>query len=371
MPKKKTYKEFKQEVESVKGYKLISKEYINNKTKVKIKHLVCGNIYEVRPDRWNQGDRCPKCNTGGGIVKHTLKEIQNSIQNLDNQYEILNKQYLNNKQKLTFLHKKCNKKFEMRFNDFQQGHRCPYCVGKNMKLTQKEFEKRILNTLGKDYLVLGDYINISTKIKIKHLKCGCIYEVAPNRVLYEKQFDRCPNCFKTIKKTTEIFKKEVYDLEKNEYQVLGEYKNAISKIKMKHLICNKEYYVRPNDFLQGYRCPYCKTSNGEKEINKILNKLNINHIWHYKNPDCKNIRTLEFDFRINIDDKKYFLLEYDGEFHEKNIFGDLEKQQKRDKIKNKFCQENNIKLYRIPYTDFDNLEDKLKEILIENNLLEE
>ena len=31
-------------------------------------------------------------------------------------------------------------------------------------------------------------------------------------------------------------------------------------------------------------------------------------------------------------------------------------QQYRDKIKTEYCKNNNIKLIRIPYTDFDNIE---------------
>lgn len=36
---------------------------------------------------------------------------------------------------------------------------------------------------------------------------------------------------------------------------------------------------------------------------------------------------------------------------------------KRDNIKNKYCEENNIKLIRIPYTEFDNIENILNKEL--------
>ena len=51
------------------------------------------------------------------------------------------------------------------------------------------------------------------------------------------------------------------------------------------------------------------------------------------------------------------------------IFGGkkrLEEYKRHDKIKNKFCMQNNIVILRIPYWDFDNIENILKENLIVN-----
>ena len=66
----------------------------------------------------------------------------------------------------------------------------------------------------------------------------------------------------------------VFNLVNNEYTVLGEYKTCHEKILFKHNICNKEYYVSPNKFLQGRRCPYCN-----KSIKK--NKWNTNSFKEY------------------------------------------------------------------------------------------
>jgi hypothetical protein len=57
-------------------------------------------------------------------------------------------------------------------------------------------------------------------------------------------------------------------------------------------------------------------------------------------------------------------IEYDGIQHFEIIdhFGGLErynKQKMKDKIKDDFCYENDIKLLRISYIDFDNIEDIL------------
>jgi len=59
-------------------------------------------------------------------------------------------------------------------------------------------------------------------------------------------------------------------------------------------------------------------------------------------------------------------LEYDGEFHYiefPNLGNDLAGQQRRDAIKTKYCDENDIILLRIPYWGKDNIESILTDWL--------
>lgn len=48
------------------GYRLISNEYINPHSKVKIEHKKCGNIYEVTRANFRKGKRCPDCASSKG-----------------------------------------------------------------------------------------------------------------------------------------------------------------------------------------------------------------------------------------------------------------------------------------------------------------
>jgi uridylate kinase len=45
---------------------------------------------------------------------------------------------------------------------------------------------------------------------------------------------------------------------------------------------------------------------------------------------------------------------------EKKAINKLKKQKIKDSIKTKYCKDNNIKLIRIPYTEFKNIENILK-----------
>lgn len=73
------------------------------------------------------------------------------------------------------------------------------------------------------------------------------------------------------KKTHEQFIKEVYNLVKDKYTVLGVYTLARKPVEMRHNICGHEYPVAPNDFTSGgRRCPRC--SNIGRKVNQPKRK---------------------------------------------------------------------------------------------------
>ena len=60
--KQKTNSQFKQEIKNLVGddYTFLD-PYQGNYTKLRVKHNKCGNIYKVKPNSFLQGRRCPKC----------------------------------------------------------------------------------------------------------------------------------------------------------------------------------------------------------------------------------------------------------------------------------------------------------------------
>jgi DNA-directed RNA polymerase subunit RPC12/RpoP len=304
MGKKFTYTEVKNIIEKENGYILISEEYINNRQKLKIKHLECNNLFEMAfTNFYNSGNRCPYCanKIRNRNNKYKISDINSYMKKFG--YECLSKEYQNYRQKLKIKHLECNNIFEMTFDNFKNGkNRCPYCSN-HIKYTIEDV-KKIIKDKDPDYECLSEeYINNKTNLKIKHLKCNNIYEVNLNNFL------------------------------------------------------NKEN-----------RCPYCKTSKGEKIINDYLLKNNIKFIREYKFENCKDKRVLPFDFYL---EDYNILIEYDGELHYKESrYRDskynkdkLNKQILHDNIKNEYCKNNHIKLIRIPYTEFNNIEEILKEEL--------
>lgn len=296
--------------------------------------------------------------------------------------------------------------------------------------TQEEFVQEVLEKIGPEYIVLGKYINKDTKIEIKHIACGNIFLKRPHDITskksgcpycngnknakyneqwvkdntkypyyyiegYKKMSEKCKfycdicktyfqqtpsrlinekiygcNCCKTKKKTHEQFLNELGKECLEEYEILDKYVNIDTKITFKHKKCNTEFKLTPWDFIhkaKKHYCPICyyKKSKGEVEINKFLEENNIEYQKEFSFPNSNK----RFDFflpQFNI------VIEYDGEQHYKTIdfFGGeqgLLNIQKRDKEKNDYCIKNNIKLIRIPYTEYYNIQTILQRIFKEKS----
>jgi hypothetical protein len=139
-----------------------------------------------------------------------------------------------------------------------------------------------------------------------------------------------------------------------------------SQIKIKWMCkkCNNIWKSATNTRIyQKQGCPKCRQSKGEKEIYNILKKYNIKYNQQKIFEKCKYKRCLQFDFYL----PDYNLcIEYQREFHynphwSTNGKENLKLIKKRDQIKRDFCQKENIELLEIHYSDFDNIEQILKD----------
>ena len=119
--------------------------------------------------------------------------------------------------------------------------------------------------------------------------------------------------------------------------------------------CGIQQKITTCNLTQGIstRCIACSAkdnqSKGVKKIIKILTDNNIQYKTEYSFKDCKYKNKLRFDFFLP---DYNCCIEYDGEqhFQENTLFQDpLSTVQLRDNIKNQYCENNNIKLIRIPY----------------------
>lgn len=359
----KRHSEFTEEVYNLTNneYTVIG-EYKNSKTKVLLKHNECGYEWEITPSAFLQGNRCPHC---FGNIKKTTDEFKKEVFELvGREYTILG-EYINTHTKIKARHNECQHEYYVTPASFLNNRRCPKCFG-SIKKTTKQFKQEIYDLVEDEYVLLGEYIDYNTKISIQHSVCGFIYKVSPSKFINGR---RCPKCAGKLRKSTEYFKDEVCQLVGDEYRVLGEYTGAMSDIMIKHNKCGHAWDVMPSNFLRGTRCPKCNSSQGELKVEKFLICNCIVYESQYKHDDCKNINPLPFDFAVfDKKDNLVFLIEYDGKQHFEPIeyFGGQEQfeyQQYNDNIKNQYCKDNNIPLLRVPYWEFDNIEEMLEEWL--------
>ena len=227
---------------------------------------------------------------------------------------------------------------------------CPKC-SLNKKITQDEFiekSKKIHNNKY-DYSLV-DYINAKTKIKI----------ICPEHEIFETvasshtdQKTGCPKCSKKYSYTNNEFITKpiflhgfLYDYSETNYV------NNYTKITIK-CKTHGSFLQTPSNHLSGKGCELCNTSKNENIISLFLTNKKIKFIRQHKFPDCKNKRRLPFDFYLpdyNI------CIEFNGKQHYEPIdfFGGKHGfilQQKRDKIKELYCINNNITLFKIKYDD--------------------
>ena len=104
-------------------------------------------------------------------------------------------------------------------------------------------------------------------------------------------------------------------------------------------------------------CPNCRESKGEIKVEKVLRELGIEFETQVRFADCKDKRSLPFDFKVG-----NLLIEYQGQHHFQPVnygqedylkwFGDV---QRRDQIKRDWCRQNGYQLLEIPYTKFDSV----------------
>ena len=127
--------------------------------------------------------------------------------------------------------------------------------------------------------------------------------------------------------------------------------------------CNNIYYCDTDTLVQKkvLSCG-CLHSKGEFCIQQWLINHNFSFSRQYVFPDLPK---RFFDFRVELANGNYLLIEYDGEQHtNSNSRYYSEEQVERDKQKDDYCLTNNIKLIRISYKDFPFLEEKLSKILL-------
>ena len=184
--------------------------------------------------------------------------------------------------------------------------------------------------------------------------------------------DGCPKCasekvnqFNT--KTNEQFIKEA-TIEHNGFYLYHntEYKGARTPLTITCPI-HGDFEQGAGNHLAGHGCPKCKSSMGEESVSMYLKNSQIEYESEKRFKDCRNIKPLPFDFYLP---EQNICIEYDGEqhFNPKEFFGGkkgLLKLQRKDAIKTKYCKDNNIKLIRIKYTDYNNIEAILKECIDE------
>lgn len=290
------------------------------------------------------------------VARKSPEQFKTEFNNLvGNEYTLLS-EYEKSNLKVKVLHNLCNNIYEVTPNAFLRGGRCPNCFGNKGKLKNTDkFKEEVLNLVGDEYTVLGEYINRSTNIKIRHNTCKREYYVEPGNFLCGS---RCIECYyESLRFNKQQVVDSIYQSLGAEYSLESGYTGMYTPIEIKHLKCNRVFKVRLNDVIWKHSgCPFCKESKGEKMITRYLKSNNIRYEYQRKFDGLRDLGSLSYDFYLPDSNT---LIEYQGiQHYYPKTFGGIskrsakenyKKQLKHDLMKSNYASNHNLKLLTPSY----------------------
>ena len=236
--------------------------------------------------------------------------------------------------------------------------------------TNESFKEEIRSMHGDDYSFLEKYVNMSTKLKVRHNICGHEYRVAPRNFIHKK--DGCPNCWESRRKYAKRidpkdFLERIEPKMGSEFLLMDDYEVARKRVRVKHIVCGCVFSRLPAALIQSVACPNCTDmSSGEYIVSQWLKANGFEFVQEKSFEDCYYERLLRYDFAILDDEKNVLsLIEYNGLQHYQPIehFGGekvFEEVRKRDELKIEYARKNNIPLITVRYDeDVDEVLSKL------------
>lgn len=333
MSKKFTIQKVQEIVES-RGYKLISKKYINAHQKIKIlcpKH----GVFEMKFCSFkNSKQNCPKCSHKSS--RYTIEEVRGIIK--EKGCTLISNNYLRNSQKLEI---KCSKHgiFKRNLDSFKQSKLgCPKCsieFNAKKRANTYEYVKSYIEKEGFELITKkNDYKNNKTKLQVKCPRHGVFILPFCN---FKNCGTRCSKC--SCEKTAKNQRKNIKEIDawvtnNTDYTLISEkYTNNKSKLQVK---CPKHgvFNTRWNRISNGHKCPKCSTiiSTQHQEIVDYIKNI-------YKGSVLVNDRKILGNKEIDIYIPEFNLgIEFDGLYwHSEKVKKNCKKQNKEKaaKIKEK------------------------------------
>lgn len=170
--------------------------------------------------------------------------------------------------------------------------------------------------------------------------------------------------YRNKRKTKEEFQRDLNRLYGDKYEVLGEYVNNKTKIK---IFCHNKnangqehgiFYIKPNDLICGHGCKRCVHSKLEEEIEKILIENNIQYETQKIFKDWLGEQRLDFylpyyNVAIECQGRQHFEpVDFGGNGKDWAV-ENFEKIKKLDQKKFELCKNNGIIIYYFSDKDYE------------------
>jgi len=269
----------------------------------------------------------------------------------------------------------CEKHMELGIQKMRKGNMkrdikgCKYCH--NMELPEW-YVKKILSEKAPDVELLEPYINYTSRIKYRCKKHDYTSHTTVQSILNGHV---CYHCGLEKLSKQNLISQDEYEQRvfkvNPDVKVVEKYTGMENKVKFQCKKCKHIWESSSVSMINNATtCPNCcHVYKGEQIISQLLVEWGYNFETQHKFDDCINKKHLRFDFYLP--DFKT-CIEFDGRQHFKPVFGqeNLEKTKANDIIKNEYCLKNDIKLIRIPFWEFKNIECYLFDKLCEEGIIE-
>lgn len=184
-----------------------------------------------------------------------------------------------------------------------------------------EFEKRVDEKLGDEYIRLDNISSYRGKIKIYHKTCNRSDYYIVDSILNKNQ--KCKWCSGSHIYSYEEVKEDIFKRSFGEYSLITDKDNFKGAMKNIELIHNRSDCTYKKPFLTKYnrfifnegKCPCCSASKGEMSILTLLEKQNLKEHkdftkeFIFETTADESISNKRYDFFLN---KDKILIEFDG-----------------------------------------------------------
>lgn len=301
--KKKTTEEYKQEINNINPSIIVLEEYINARTRILHKCLICNHSFMIEPMRISPNYECPNCKHLNIIAKNNEKYLLTHKQKIREKFKdyivVLSDTYVVG-ESLTYKCLRCQNVWSKKPYDILKSKGCPKCtsklVEKNKRISFEEFSKQI--NLDKIMIFKETYVSTNDPVTCKCTACDYIWVVnQANSLRYYK--NGCPQCANNIKLTNNDFLKRYSNSINNNIELLENYTSAATPILCKCKMCGHLSYKMPKHIISGQGCKKCasiiigkKLLLSQKEFEEKIKdrhptlKILSEYLGYYKKVSC-------------------------------------------------------------------------------------
>ena len=362
------------------------------------------------------------------LTQHDL--VNRVMQFMGPDYEVIGT-YHGSKIPIDVLHKPCGNIGQVYISQLEK-HKSWCIVCKAREKYKNAFIEKLNDKYGKDYELVGEYIDSYTDVSIRHKICGNIDKAKANTVT-SGDWAGCTLCRGAIN-SYEKFAKALYELNKN-INILSDFYGVSKHIDLECTICGYKWSPVASDVLEHGNCPMCfKKQMGmairgvndlwttHPEIAAMLENQNDGYVYSYGSgkklnficpycgykfktspnqitsssitcPRCSdgisypekfmqsmlNQLNLEYDYQYKSDWSKNYSYDFHLFFGDKEYIIEMDGYfhyvvgsdvYKNDIVKNNLADENNIHIIRINcnYTSISSRFDYIKRNIINSEL---